>query len=89
MKAQNLLKRPFVDLPMLAMNIKEKEMQELVRELEGIAYRAAFMARYLDYREGHGCGDQGHNTALKKANRAAGLVWKKAFGFNAHHDLSF
>lgn len=89
MKVQNLLKRPYVDLPMLAMNMKEKDMQEMVRELEAISLRAAFMARYLDYREGHGCGDQGHNTAIKKANRAARIVWTKALGYNAYLDLSF
>ena len=60
----------------------------LARELEGVAERAATLARYVDGRYGAGCGDQGHATALKAANKAGHLVWCKAFGYNAHHGLT-
>ena len=82
-----ILKAPFADLPMLCMNMKNK--QELRQELEGLALRAAMMAAYIDEREGHGCGDQGHQKALKAMNRAGKIIWTKAFGYNAFHDLSF
>ena len=89
MKAQNLLKRPYVDLPLLSKKMKPDELDETRQRLEAIAQRAAFMAAYLEERQGYGCGDQGHAKALKSANHAARTVWMKAFGYNAYHDLSF
>lgn len=87
MDARKVMERPFIELPELVMNMKNK--QEIVHELEAISKRAAQMARYIDYRYVHGCGDQGHESALKAMNKAGKIVWMKAFGYKAYHDFSF
>jgi hypothetical protein len=61
--------------------------RELAIELEAIAERAAMLAEYLNERHGAGCGDQGHQQAMRKANKAGQAVHMKVFGYNAYHDL--
>jgi hypothetical protein len=55
----------------------------------GLSQRAGMMARYLDEREGYCCGDQGHDAAVKAMNKAGKIIYMKAFGYNAFHDLNF
>ncbi len=62
---------------------------ELCRAAEAVAFHAAMFARYVDERDGHGYGDQGHEAAVKSANRAAKKVWCGAFGYNECPPLSF
>lgn len=81
-----VLERPFSDLPMIVMNMKNK--QEIVKELEVLARRAGMLAAYINEREGYGCGDQGHEQALKIMNKTGKTIWK-AFGYSAFNDLSF
>ncbi len=85
--ARKIIEKSFVDMAMISPNIKN--LQALVAELEGISQRAGMMARYLDEREGRGCGDQGHDSAIKAMNKAGRTIHMKAFGYNAFHDLSF
>ena len=87
MDAYKLLKRPFVDLPALASNMQN--IDETKRQLEAISERAGMMAAYLEERHGYGCGDQGHETAIKSMNRAGKNIHCKVFGYNAFHELSF
>lgn len=87
MTAKEVLRRAYVDLPALCQNMKN--MDEVRRELEGISLRAGEMAAYIDERHGYGCGDQGHDKALKRMNKVGRTIWMKAFGYNAFHDLSF
>lgn len=61
-------------------------LDDTVRSLEAIAARAAMLATYLDNREGHGCGDQGHVDSLKAANRVNAKV-RKALGYQTTHAL--
>ena len=68
--------------------MKPDQRRELARELEGLSLRAGELARYLDERYGHGCGDQGHRAAAKKCNRTGKVIWCKAFGYNAHIGLT-
>ena len=65
---------------------KEMSMEDkglAVVELELAARKAAMLAAYLEERYGNGCGDQGHEAAVKSANRAGAAVWQKAFGYMA------
>ena len=87
MTAQQIIKRPYVDLSMMAPNIKN--LQELVRELEALSERAGMMAAYLEERNGYGCGDQGHERAIKNMNRVGKIIHTRAFGYNVFMDLSF
>jgi hypothetical protein len=63
------------------------ERSETCKELESIARQAAMCAGYIDMRHGHGCGDQGHNAAMKEANRIGKIIWMKAFGYNAFRNI--
>lgn len=54
-----------------------------------IAMRAGQMARYFDERHGYGCGDQGHDKAVKSLNKAGKAIWCKAFGYNEYLDINF
>ncbi len=61
---------------------------EIRRALEGVAVRAAELARYMDERAGSGCGDQGHAKAVKAANKAGRKVWCGVFGYNDFIDFT-
>ena len=90
MKAQTLLfKRALVDLDKIASGMSSEELHETVRELEAISLNAGQKARYFDERYGGGCGDQGHDSAVKALNRAGRMVWRRVFGYNAYSDISF
>ena len=89
MKAQELLEKAFVDLQEIVVELTIRERDDLRRELEGLSVRAGEVAGYLDERHGHGCGDQGHNSAVKQLNRNGKIIWTKAFGYNAYHRVSF
>ena len=47
------------------------------------------MAAYILERDGYGCGDQGHKTAIKRMNKTGKTIWMTAFGYNGFHPLSF
>jgi hypothetical protein len=47
------------------------------------------MAAYILERDGYGCGDQGHENAIKRMNKTGKTIWMTAFGYNAFHPLSF
>lgn len=87
-KAKQLLGIPPIKWQAGADALSESERDEIRRALEGLAERAAMLARYMDERCGAGCGDQGHAKAVKAANRAGRAVWCKVFGYNAFLDLT-
>ena len=68
--------------------VSSERKGELVRELEAISERAGILARYIDERHGYGCGDQGHEKAVKSMNRAGKIIHMKVFGYNDYHNLS-
>jgi hypothetical protein len=65
-----------------------QDMEGAQRLLEGLAERAAMLAGYLDERHGYGCGDQGHEKAVKTMNKYGRTVWMKIFGYNGYHELN-
>ena len=87
MKAVTIMNKAPVEWEKVVDRMKSADRNELVTKLEGIAHRAALLAGYVDARYGNGCGDQGHKSAVKSANKAGNIVWCKAFGYNAHFDL--
>ena len=89
MKAQTLLKKAPVDLEKTVGKMSMNEREDLRRELEGISERAGQIAGYLDMRHGSGCGDQGHDRAVKEFNRNGKMIWMRVFGYNAYHDINF
>lgn len=64
------------------------ERDRLRQELELITERAGMFAAYLDERHGYGCGDQGHEKAIKAANKTGKIIWCKAFGYNGFTALA-
>ena len=86
-KVEDVLNKSFVDLDHICKDMENK--QEITRLLEGIALNAGMTAAYILERDGYGCGDQGHRKAVKSLNKAGKIIWMKAFGYNAYHDLSF
>ena len=59
------------------------ECRDIAKELESLATRAAERAAYLEERYGYGCGDQGHQKAATRFNRAGRMVHCKVFRHNA------
>jgi hypothetical protein len=89
MNRETLLELPFIELEKIVNEMSLIERNSLCRELEILSARAGEMAAYLDERYGGGCGDQGHQSAVKNLNKAGRIIWTKAFGYNAYRDLSF
>jgi hypothetical protein len=85
--ARRVLEKAFNALPKIAENMTNK--QDVIHDLEAIAKRAGMMAAYLSERHGSGCGDQGHDKALKAMNRTGKIIHMKAIGYNAFHELRF
>ena len=65
------------------------EIEILNMETKLIFYPKPQLKLMDKMRYGYGCGDQGHRKAVKSLNKAAKIIWMKAFGYNAHYDLSF
>ena len=63
--------------------MSEEDKDDVRRELEGVALRAATFAAYINDRQTWGASDLGHQKAVKNCNRVRKLVWTKAFGYNA------
>jgi hypothetical protein len=67
--------------------MSEKERDELRKQFEVISEKAGILAGYLEERHGYGCGDQGHEKAVKQANRNGRMIRIKVFGYNGYVDL--
>ena len=87
MKAKNLMKKAPIDWEKIVDKLSQNERQDLRESLENISERAGILAGYLDERHGYGCGDQGHDKAVKTMNRIGKIIHMKAFGYNAYHEL--
>jgi len=86
--ARHVLKKAPVDFDEIATNMTTEHRGEVTRELEAIAAGAAFAAAYFSARYGEGCGDQGHDYAVKCANRAKRMT-RKAFGYDVTAEVRF
>ena len=88
MKTQTLMEKAPVEWEKIIDKIKVNERRGLAKELEGISKRAGILAAYIEERYGYGCGDQGHEAAVKKMNRAGKMIHMKVFGYTAYHNLN-
>ena len=61
---------PACDLQEFTDGLTTEERRLLAEQCERIATHAGFVAKYIEERYGYGCGDQGHEDALKAANKA-------------------
>ena len=85
-----ILKLSFAELRIATDNLTTADRDGARRALEAVAMRAGQMAAYLDERAGgNSCGDQGHRSAVKALNRAGRMIWRRVFGYNAYHDITF
>jgi hypothetical protein len=68
------------DMEERADSMAPEDRRRLASHLESMATSAVWRSVYLDARYGHGCGDQGHGAAVKKANKVlVGL--RKVLGY--------
>jgi hypothetical protein len=81
MEALELLVVPLVELESSIAGITPNDLDQLSRDLDAIAIRAARVARYVELRGGYGRGDQGHSAAVDAQNKTAAKV-RKALGFS-------
>lgn len=86
---KKIIEKPFCDLDKIASGMMPEQRRYVSDSLERIAMRAGQMARYFDERHGYGCGDQGHDKAVKSLNKAGKAIWCKAFGYNEYLDINF
>jgi hypothetical protein len=56
------------------------ELKELSKQASYLSEQLAVISEYLDWRGGGGCGDHGHDDALKKAEKRRKKV-RKALGY--------
>ena len=78
-----------VELDEFASSLKGEEIHKIEMELEAIAEKAGRFASYLGERYGYGCGDQGHDSALKMFNQTGKRIHCLVFGYNAYIPGSF
>jgi len=88
MTAINLItKKAYSDIEKIANKMPDDIKQKISSELSQIAQKAAYMSEYLDMRNGHGCGDQGHKASAKSAYSVF-LKVRKALGFYQHPNIN-
>ena len=86
MKAIDVLKLAPVDLDEMTKKLIQRKKAAEVRDgLMAISKFAAMAAMYIHAR----VHDQDHNNAVKAAQKAAEIVWVKAFGYNGYHKFTF
>lgn len=68
------------DLEAKADAMSSADRGRLAQELQNVALAAVWRSAYLDARYGSGCGDQGHASAVKAANKQL-TGTRKALGF--------
>lgn len=89
MNANLLLKKAYVDLPKIVNRMQWQEAQDIERQLEAIAERAASMAAYIGEACGtYGCGRKPHSDALRALNKTMKKV-RSAMGYNQTIGINF
>jgi len=87
-KWQRLIEIAPVEWETTVNKMNNHDREELRSQFAHIAKVAAMLEGYLDERYGYGCGDQGHERAMKTANKNGKQVWMKVFGYNGYHELN-
>ena len=62
------------------------ERREADEQLEALAVAAVWRSTYFYMRHGAGCGDQGHEAAVKEANKITARV-RKVLGYSTTHPI--
>lgn len=84
-----IVSESYVDLVDRINAMRPSELDELRKQLDALAARSAFMAAYLEQRYAAcGTGDQGHDKALKQANRVHRIV-RCALGYHLTPQITF
>ena len=78
-----------VDWQEKADKMKPEELTEIEGQLEALSERAAMLAGYLTERHGYGCGDQGHEAGVKRANKYLKKIHCDVFGFLRSFEFKF
>ena len=76
----NLIDIPPAEMQELCDGMKTAERGKASEELQSLILAAAWRYAYVDARYGAGCGDQGHESAVKAANKLLAAI-RKAMGF--------
>lgn len=71
----------------VANDLTTEEQRLMIDEVEGLMQTLAWKLGYLDARFGNGCGDQGHKSAVKSANKYRHAV-RKAMGYHHRSDIN-
>jgi hypothetical protein len=78
--AMRLANHPLNQLGQRVPNLSEEDCTEIANECETLLQRLAFVGAYTAARGGNGCGDCGHESAIKQARKRVKAV-RKALGF--------
>ena len=79
-KGLKILEAAPIEWPELVKALPSSEMLELSRWLDSVSEGAARLSAYVEARGGSGCGDSGHDRAVKAQNRRAAKV-RRALGY--------
>lgn len=82
------MKLALVQAQAFADGLTESERAEVARHLEGAGRYLLRLSVYLEARSGFGCGDIGHDVAVKTQNGRARRI-SKALGYSAVSDVTF
>ncbi len=75
-----ILNAPMAEWPQ-RLNATRTPLHDVERELSSILQRTALLHSYVSNRFNTGCGDQGHEAAVKRANKELTRI-RKAMGFS-------
>lgn len=81
-----VLQHPLVAMQTLADGWNTTERREADEQLEALTCDAVWRSTYMYMRHGAGCGDQGHEAAVKEANKITARV-RKVLGYSTTHPI--
>lgn len=63
--------------------LSTRELAQIVHACDSVAKSAVMVSKYLEMRAGYSCteGDQGHQLAVKLANKAGRKLWCDTLGY--------
>jgi len=75
-----LMKAGHIDIERICDGIAGRDAQEIGRTADWMAQRAAFLSAYADARGASGCGDSGHDRAIRTAQKQLKAI-RKTLGY--------
>lgn len=76
----NIVESPPVEWQGRCDSMTSQQKDAMIRELDSLIQRMAMLSAYVGRRYGYGCGDQGHDSGVKEANKRLTAV-RKALGY--------